>query len=171
MTDTPERSTAPWITAGVLGVLAVALAVALAVLIVPNRGKLPGGLSSSEKRAVTAASLELRNVLTLSRKTFAADSARALSGSSGKFRKDLPDVLNRFRKSMTAGKFDLKGEVGEAAFEQHSGNSTVVLLTGAGYTVGADGIPVLKTRDRFELTMTNVKGKWLASDFQNVGLV
>jgi len=172
MTDTRDRSgMAPWITAGVLGVLAIALAVTLAVFIVPNRGKTPGELTSSEKRAVIAASLELKNVLTYSRKTFDADYARALNGATGKLRDDLASKKALTLKALTAGKFDLQGQVTEAAFEQRSGNSTVVLLSATGYTVGADGTPVPKSIDRFELTMTDVKGKLLMSDFRNVGLV
>ena len=172
MTDTPDRSRiAPWITAAVLGVLAIALAVALTVFILPNRGKTPGALSSSEKSAVTGAKQELINVLTYSRKTFDADYARALSGATGKLRDDLAGKKALTLQALTAGKFDLKGQVTEAAFEQRSGNSTVVLLSATGYTVGADGTPVPKSADRFELTMTDVKGKWLMSDFQNVGLV
>ena len=71
MADTRHRSAfAPWVTAGALGVLAIALAVALAVFIVPDRGMVSGGLSSSERSAVSAAKQELINVLTYSRKTF-----------------------------------------------------------------------------------------------------
>jgi Mce-associated membrane protein len=172
MTDTRDRSgVAPWITAGVLGVLAIALAVALTVFILPNRGKTAGELTSSEKRAVNAAKQELINVLTYSRKTFDADYARALNGATGNLRDDLASKKALTLKALTAGKFDLQGQVTEAAFEQRSGNSTVVLLSATGYTVGADGTPVPKSIDRFELTMTDVKGKWLMSDFRNVGLV
>ena len=172
MTDTRDRTGfAPWITAGVLGVIAIALAVALTMFIIPNRGKTPGGLSASEKRAVTAAKLELINVLTYSRKTFDADYTRALDGSTGKLRDDLASKKAAFLKAMNVGKFDLLGKVTEAAFEQRSGKSSVVLLSATSYTVSADGTPVPKTIDRFELTMTDVKGKLLMSDFQNVGLV
>ena len=99
------------------------------------------------------------------------DYARALNGSTGKLREDLSSKKALTLQALNSGKFDLLGQVSEAAFEQHSGNSTVVLLSGSGYTVGADGVPVLKSRDRFALTMTDVDGKWLMSDFQNVGLV
>ena len=172
MSDTRDRSAiAPWITAGVLGVLAVALAVALTVFILPNRGTSPGGLSSSEKRSVTAAKQELINILTYSRTTFDADYARALDGATGTLKDDLAGKKALTRKALTDGKIDLLGKVTEAAFEQRSGDSTVVLLSATGYTVGADRVPVAKSTDRFELTMTDVKGKWLMSDFQNVGLV
>lgn len=172
MTDTRDRShITPWITAAVLGVLAIGLAVALTVFIIPNRGKTPGALSSTEKSAVTAAKQELINVLTYSRKTFDADYARALSGAAGKLHDDLAAKKALTLKALNAGKFDLKGQVTEAAFEQRNGTSTVVLLSATGYTVGADHTPVPKSSDRFELTMTDVKGNWLMTDFQNVGLV
>lgn len=172
MTDTRGRSgIAPWITAGVLGFLAVALAAALALFILPERGKGAGALTSSEKLAVNAARQELINVLTYSRKSFDADYNRALDGATGKLREDLAGKKDLTRKTLIAGKIDLKGEVTEAAFEQRSGNSTVVLLSATGFTVGDNGTPVPKSIDRFELTMTKVKGKWLMSDFQNVGLV
>jgi len=172
MTDTRGRSgIAPWITAGVLGVLAIALVVALTVFIVPNRGQGPGGLSSSEKSAVSAAKQELINLLTYSRKTFDADYQRALNGAAGKLREDLASKKALTRETLIAGKIDLKGEVTAAAFEERSGSSTVVLLSATGFTIGANGTPVPKSIDRFELTMTNIKGKWLMSDFRNVGLV
>jgi Mce-associated membrane protein len=172
MTDTRDRSgIVPWVTAGVLGVVAIALAMALVVFIVPNRGTTPGELNATEKGAVTAAKQELINVLTYSRKTFDADYARTLNGATGALRDDLSKKKALTLKALTTGKIDLKGKVTAAAFEQHVGDSTVVLLSATGYTVGADGVPVPKSIDRFELTMVKVKGKWLMSDFRNVGLV
>ncbi|MDT4908500.1 MAG: hypothetical protein QOF87_1054 [Pseudonocardiales bacterium] len=172
MTDTRDRSgIAPWLTAAVLGVLAIALALTLVVFIVPNRGKTPGELNATETGAVTAAKQELINVLTYSRKTFDADYARTLNGATGALRDDLSKKKALTLKTLTAGKIDLKGTVTAAAFEQNVGNTTVVLLSATGYTVGADGVPVPKSIDRFELTMVKVKGKWLMSDFRNVGLV
>lgn len=172
MTDSRDRSgIAPWATAGVLGVLAIVLAVALTVFIVPNRGTTPGELTATEKSAVTAAKQELINVLTYSRKTFDADYARALNGATGALRDDLSKKKALTLQALTAGKIDLRGKVTAAAFEQHAGGSTVVLLSATGYTVGANGVPVPKSIDRFELTMVKVKGKWLMSDFRNVGLV
>ena len=171
MTDAPERSIAPWITAAVLGVLAIALSLALFVFILPNRGNSPGELNSTEKGAVTAAKQELINVLTYSRKTFDADYTRALNGATGGLRDDLSKKKALTLQALTAGKFDLKGKVTAAAFEQQADGKTVVLLSATGYTVGADGVPVPKSIDRFELTMVKIKGKWLMSDFRNVGLV
>ncbi|PZS34114.1 MAG: hypothetical protein DLM58_06300 [Pseudonocardiales bacterium] len=171
MTDTRHRSgTAPWITAGVLGVLAIVLAVALTVFIVPNRGDSPGALSGSEKQAVTAARQELINILTYSRKTFEADYTRTLGGATGPLKDDLAKKKTLTLQTLTKSKFDLKGTVSAAAFEQRVGNTTVVLLSATGYTVGDNGVPVPKSIDRFELTMTKVNGKWLVSDFRNVGL-
>lgn len=172
MTDTRDRSgIAPWLTAGVLGVLAIGLALALVAFIVPNRGQSPGELNATEKGAVTAAKQELINVLTYSRKTFDADYTRTLNGATGALREDLAKKKALTLQTLTAGKIDLKGKVTAAAFEQHVGDTTVVLLSATGYTVGADAVPVPKSIDRFELTMVNVKGKWLMSDFRNVGLV
>jgi Mce-associated membrane protein len=172
MTDTRDRSgIAPWVSAGVLGVLAIVLALLLGLFILPNRGDSPGELTAPERSAVTAAKQELINVLTYSRKTFDADYARTLNGATGALRDDLAKKKALTRQALTTGKIDLKGAVTAAAFEQHVGDSTVVLLSATGYTVGADGVPVPKSIDRFELTMVNVKGKWLMSDFRNVGLV
>jgi Mce-associated membrane protein len=172
MTDTRDRSAAaPWLTAGVLGVLAIALALALVVFIVPNRGHVKGQLTSTEKGAVTAAKQELINILTYSRKTFDADYARALNGATGSLRDDLAKKKALTLQALNAGKIDLRGKVTAAAFAEQSGGNSVVLLSATGYTVGADGVPVPKSIDRFQLTMVKVKGKWLMSDFRNVGLV
>ena len=172
MTDTRNRSgLTPWLTAGVLGVLAIALALALVVFIVPNRGQTAGELTSTEKQAVNAAKQELINILTYSRATFDADYTRTLNGSTGALKDDLAKKKALTLKALNTGKIDITGKVTAAAFEQHAGDTTIVLLSATGYTVGADHVPVPKSIDRFELTMVNVKGKWLMSDFRNVGLV
>jgi hypothetical protein len=172
MTDTRDRSgVAPWLSAGVLGVLAIALALTLGLFIMPNRGNSPGELTSTEKSAVNAAKQELINVLTYSRKTFDADYNRALNGATGALRDDLAKKKTLTLQALTAGKIDLRGKVTAAAFAEQADGKTVVLLSATGYTVGADGVPVPKSIDRFELTMVKIKGKWLMSDFRNVGLV
>lgn len=172
MTDTRDRSgLAPWLTAGALGVVTIALAVALTAFILPDRGNSAGELTSTEKQAVSAAKQELINILTYSRQTFDADYARTLSGATGALQEDLAKKKALTLKTLTTGKIDLKGTVTAAAFEQHVGDTTVVLLSATGYTVGADHVPVPKSIDRFELTMVHIKGKWLMSDFRNVGLV
>ena len=51
------------------------------------------------------------------------------------------------------------------------GNTVVSAVRQTRYTVGADGVPVPKSIDRFELTMVKINGKWLMSNFTNVGLV
>jgi Mce-associated membrane protein len=172
MTETRNSSgVVPWLTAGILGVLAIALALTLAMFIVPNRGQVKGQLTSTEKSAVTAAKQELINVLTYSRRTFDADYARALNGATGPLRDDLAKKKALTFQALDAGKIDLKGKVTAAAFAEQSGGNMVVLLSATGFTVGADGVPVPKSIDRFELTMVKVNGKWLMSDFRNVGLV
>ena len=47
----------------------------------------------------------------------------------------------------------------------------LILVSADGYKLPDGGQRTLTSTARFELTMTKVKGKWLASDLQSVGLI
>ena len=71
---------------------------------------------------------------------------------------------------MTSGKFDLQGQVTSCRFEEPaSGASYAVLVSAQGYKVPDTGPKTLASTARFEVTMTQVKGKWLASDCNRSG--
>jgi hypothetical protein len=177
MTDTrPPGDRTPWITAGVLGVIAVVLAVLLLAVIRPDRHRHESaakklGLTSAEQQAVDAGAQQVLNLLTYSRKTFDADFARTLAGSTGGLRSDLDKQKPTLLSEITKNKFDLEGTVKNSAFEERDGANYLVLVSADGYVLPDGGTKTLKSTARFELTMAKVSGKWLASNLRSVGLV
>ncbi|MFN2519110.1 MAG: hypothetical protein ABR604_08730 [Jatrophihabitantaceae bacterium] len=174
----PRRpsGSAPWITAAVLGGVALILAGLFVLVIRPahdrhdSAPKAPG-LSGAEQQAVDAGAKQIVNILTFSRKTFEADYARTLAGATGALRVDLEKQKPTLLAQMTTGKFDLEGTVTNSAFEEINGNNSLVLISAQGYKLPAGGRRTLATTARFEVTMTKVDGKWLAGGLQSVGLI
>jgi hypothetical protein len=174
----PSGSRGRWITAAVLGAVAVALAV---VIVFPlsharhHRHRLQSqvGLSTVEQAAVTAADQQVLNMLTYRRKTFDADYARTVAGASGPLASDLNKSSNKtaLLQKMTQGKFDLQGQITASAFEESSGTTYNVLVSASGYQVPDGGQRTLSSTARFEVTMTRAGTKWLASNLQSVGLI
>jgi hypothetical protein len=177
MTETRRRgAVAPWLVGGVAAVVAIVLAVGLVVYHLPSRhgrvhAPVAGALSGREQQAMQAASQEVVNLLTYARKTFNADFQRALSGMSGSLQSDQAKDKAATLAAMNKGKFDLKGQVTQTAFEQSDGkNAVLVLVSATGYQIPASGTPTPTTYARFEITMTDVKGAWLATNLSSVGL-
>jgi Mce-associated membrane protein len=163
------------VTAVVFGVVAIALAAVLVVFHLPSRhGRVQpasaGALTGTEQTAMTAASQEVVNLLTYTRKSFDSDFTRALNGMTGSLRTDQTKAKASTLAAMNKGKFDLKGEVTATALEQNSGKTMTVLISATGYQVPASGTPNPVTYARFEITVTKSGDKWLASDLQSVGL-
>jgi hypothetical protein len=175
----PRRTSgrAPWITAGVLGVIAALLAVAVFVLIPSSKrhdraSGSPGALTSDQQHAVTAAATEAVNVLSFSRKTFAADFARALAGTTGALKSDLEGKKATTLSTMTSGKIDLHATVAQSAYEgtDSSTHHILVLVTVNGFNTNDQGVSTAPTPQRLEMTMNKVGSKWLASDIESVGI-
>jgi hypothetical protein len=177
MTEIRRRSaSAPWVAGAGAAVIAIVLAVALVVFHLPSRhsrvrAPVAGALGASEQQAMQAASQEVVNLLTYTRATFNADFERALNGMSGSLQADQAKAKAATLAAMNKGKFDLKGQVTQTAFEQDAGKNTVLILVSAtGYQVPASGTPTPTTYARFEITMTDIKGAWLATNLSSVGL-
>lgn len=166
-----RRGAAPWISAAVAGAAAIVLAVVLLVPLRHAKDAPVSGLSSREQSAMTAASQEVVNLLTYTRKNFDADFQRALSGMTGALLSDQQKLKDQTKTAMAKNKVDLKGEVAEVAYSgtDDAGN-ILVLVSAAGYQVPESGTPLMTTNARFEITMNRIGGKWLASNLQNVGL-
>lgn len=179
MTDTRAPiGRAPWLTAAALGVVAIVLAGVVLFVIRPDRHRHEKaaravGLPAAAQQAIDAASKQVVNMLSYSRKSFDADYSRAVNGATGALRTDLSDGSKKstLLKQMTSGKLDLQGTVTAAAFEESSGANWLVLIYAQAYQVPDGGKRTLSSAPRFEITMTKVDGKWLASDLQNVGLI
>ena len=174
----PSGSRGRWIAAAVLGAVAVALVVVIAVPLRDardHRHHVAGqvGLSGVEQAAVTAATQQVLNMLTYKRSTFDADYARTVAGATGSLKSDLNQSSNKtaLLQKMQQGKFDLQGQVSASAFEENSGANYNVLVSASGYQVPDGGQRTLASTARFEITMTLVGTKWLASNLQTVGLI
>ena len=168
-------ATAPWVVAVVLAVVVAALVLALVRSLSVgddndhNSGRLTRP-SSQQLQAVQAGAVVAANLTTYSRKTYEADYRRALAGTTGALRTDLSKRKAAFLQAMKAGKFDLKASVVHAAFENASGSKVIVLVTLNGTHV-VDGVAnPASSPQRLELTMTQLDGKWVASNFTQVGV-
>lgn len=181
MSDAPARTGSsvrrwlPWLTAGVLAVVVVLIAVTLPyVRGVSARAQDAAqtvALPTDYQAAMQAAATEAANILTYSRKNFDADWNRALAGATGKLRTDQEAKRANTLDTMTKNKIDLKAKVQQFAFESADESGHVlVLVTVNGYTVSDAGTPSAETPQRLELTMVKSGGKWLASDLTMIGI-
>jgi hypothetical protein len=176
MAQSRDPSRAPWLAAAILGAAAILLGGLFVFVIHPAHDRnasapKPVGLTAAEQQSVDAGAKQVVNILTHSRKSFAADYARTVSGAAGALRADLVKKQAALLAQMTKGKYDLQGSVTNSAFEEVSGNSSLILVLAAGYKLPDRGQRTLILTTRFELTMTKVDGKWLASDLQSIGLI
>jgi hypothetical protein len=167
----PRRSTsAPWIAAGIAGVVLVGLLAVYFFVLRPDEDDVAGGLNSEERTAMSAAGTEAANVLSYRRSHFAADFQRALSGATGNLAGDLRQQKSNTRKTINDGKFDMSATVTHTALEGpagKSGHAYTVLVTLNGYRSNAPNQP---TPSQLALTVQLVRGKWLVSDVENIGV-
>jgi hypothetical protein len=173
--QTRARGRAPWVVATVLVLVVAALVVALVhVRAVRDDNKRDAGgagaPTAAQQRAVQAGATEAANLLTFTRKNFAADFARALKGTSGALKKDLTARKATTLSAMTKGKFDLKASVVESAFESASGGKVVILVTVNGTNVSDSKTPSVAQPQRLELTMVPSGSSWLADNLVSVGI-
>jgi Mce-associated membrane protein len=172
------RVSAPWLSAGVLAVVTIGLLLTLLLVIRPARADDNAAAASgsaafttSEQKAIAAAKVELVNLLSYSRKSFDADFARALEGTTGQLHQDLAAGKDDTKQKLEDGKFDLKAEVTNAAVagsDDHGGIQ--ILLVAKGYRVDDKGATSVAVPNRIQLTMVEKDGKWLAGDLQGIYL-
>jgi hypothetical protein len=171
----PARGNAPWVTAGVLVLLVALLAVILvhAISVRDDNDRNAGARyapTGDQQQAVQTGATEAANLLTFSRKTFAADFARALGGATGSLKKDLTARKATTLSAMTKGKFDLTAKVVESAFENEQSGKVQLLVTVNGANVNDSGQTSAAAPQRLELTMVRSGTKWLASNLTSVGI-
>lgn len=178
MTDARRADARPWIVAAALGAVAIALGAVVLFVIHPDRSdkqKLgrATGLTALQQQAMDAGRTEALNLTTYSRKAFAADYARALSGATGDLAKDLNSTPKRDQllANMNSGKFDLSGQVVNTALEAQAGDQFSVLVLTLGYKVPDTGPKVQSSRSRFEMTIVRQGGKWLVSSLKDIGTI
>jgi Mce-associated membrane protein len=160
----------PWLVAGILVVVAAALGVTVFAVLPTakdhHRSAIGNSaLSSDERAAMQAARVETVNLLTYARKTFDADWARALSGATGQLKGDLQTDKKTTLENLTKNKFDVTATVSDVALAGGDAKSGYqVLVVASGHRVDDSGTPSAAIPSRLQLTMTEVHGKWLASD-------
>ena len=168
----------PLIVAAVSGLLVAALVVAFVHVHSVSthhskQSKTGYALASDQAEVVTAAATEAANIITFSRKTFEADFARAINGTTGSLKTDLVGKKALTLTTMTDGKFDLKATVGAAAYGglTDDGKSTLVLVTLNAFKVADSSTGSSASVQRFQITMVKVGKSWLASDLNSVGIL
>ncbi|MDT4925701.1 MAG: hypothetical protein QOG01_3414 [Pseudonocardiales bacterium] len=171
MPESRRASIAPWISAAVAGVVLVALLLAYFLFLRDDMKAVVGELTTSEKAAITAAGTEAANLITYSRAHFDQDYQRAIDGTTGALRTDVVGKRTVTKQTITSGKFDASGVVTHAALvgpsEKNKTNGYVVLVTINGFRSTAKDVPI---QQNLQMTMVQVKGKWLAADVTNVAV-
>jgi hypothetical protein len=181
MAEPRRTSQAPWITAAVAGVVLIALMLVYFVALRPDERKADrehaqalqnsGQLTAEELTAMNAAGTEMVNLVTFSRAHFDSDFQRALDGATGALRSDVQKQRDNTLNAMTQGKFDLYGRLTHKALsdtvDANGTHGYVVLVTLNGYRTTAPDQPI---QQDMAVTVINVKGKWLASQVQNIGV-
>src|SRR5438270_4424667 len=139
MPDSARRRSTPVIAAVVAGVLAVALAIVLFAVVLPDDGTssdasspaTTGDLTAREQTAMNAAATEAVNLQSFRRAQFDADWQRAVGGATGALKQDLAGLKTKTRTTLTTNKEDLRAEVQEKALvgPTDNGKGYVVLVT------------------------------------------
>jgi hypothetical protein len=182
MSEPRRASLAPWITAGVAGVVLIALLLVYLLWLRPDEKdadsahakalQTAGQLTPTESAAMNAAAGEVVNILTLTRQDFEADYQRALDGATGSLHSDLEDLRDTTLKTMQDGKFDLFGRVTHKALSDsiQSGGKTgyVVLVSINGYRSTNPDVPF--RQQNLAVTIIRSGDRWLAADVSNIGV-
>lgn len=171
MADEQRRSGLPWRVVGALAVVAAVLAATLGWLLVHRGEHVTAGLSTREQAAVDAAARELIDTQSFRLAHFDADFARATAGLTGDMLKELTAKKASLQTSLRRSKFDTAATVTQAALKEDHGASAIVLLAMRNYRVDKSGKRTPFATGSFEITMSEVGGKWLASDLTSVGLM
>jgi len=129
------------------------------------------GLTTREQSAVDSASREMIYLQSFRRAQFDADFARAKDSATGGLAKEFASKKAALQTGLEKGKHDTSASVTQSAFEHFDGHTAKVLMTMNQYRIDAKGKRTLFSSGRFEVTVTDVAGRWLASDFVSVGLM
>jgi hypothetical protein len=170
MSQLRRNTAAPWIVAAVAGAVLLGLLAVYFFALRPDENDVAGALSSEERGAMTAAGTEAANVLSYRRSHFEQDFQRALSGAMGNLASDLRSQKSTTQKTINDGKFDMSATVTHTALEGSitgTPHAYTVLVTLNGYRSVAPNQP---TPSQLALTIRQVKGKWLVSDIENIGV-
>jgi len=158
-----------WLLAG-LAVLLTATATVLAVVRTSGRHAGAAGLSAAQNAAVSAARQEAINIQTYRRKSFDADFQAALDGLTAVKRTQWEANKATLKAQLNSQQIDAAATVSGAGLVSFAGNTAVVAVASDTQRVDSKGKTTTTARNRFQITMKLVSGKWLMDDLESVSI-
>ncbi len=158
-----------WLLAGLVVVLVAAAAV-LGVARTHGRHGGAAGLTAAENAAVSAARQEAINIQTYRRASFDADFQAALNGLTAAKQTQWQADKATLKSQLTSQKIDSAATVSGAGLVSFSGSTAVVVVASDTQRVDASGKATTTARNRFQITMKLVNGKWLMDDLESVSI-
>ena len=172
MTEPASRTVPRW-SVWLLAALAVVLLAAsgvLATVRVSHRHAGAAQLTEAENAAVSAARQEAINIQTYRLKSFDADFAAALAGLTPTKRTQWEANKTTLKSQLTAQKIDSAATVSGAGLVSFAGNSAVVAVAADTQRVDSAGKATTIARNRFQISMKLMNGKWLMDDLESVSI-
>lgn len=126
-----------------------------------NAGLPPGSVDLAY--AAEAGRAEVVNVLSYQRGDFAADEQRALDGATGALATQIRSTATSTRTAMQHGHYDLSGAVTAIAVERAQGATATLLVAATAYQVDDQGMQDEGDEQRYEVTVVQQQGRWVAS--------
>lgn len=153
---------------GVLGVLAVALASAVAIG--HWQGRDEGGLTEQHEQVARAAQAQTEAFLTVDHRDMDAAIKKVLAGATGDFKKDYASRREEIIEAATRNESLSTGEVVSLGIGELDEDSALVYVAANSEVSNTTTEGTKQPRYyRLQLDMTLEDGKWLASDVQFVG--
>ncbi len=169
MTASATRSRVPRVVTAVLGVVALALAAVVAVLVVQRVHHEHGlSLTASESRVLDAAKQDFITLQTYRQTTFDQDFANAESVVTGSAKTNLLGSKTSLKNTLTTNKTNSTASIVSASIVSSSGGKYQVLILASLETRDTTGKLVQARPSPATLTLVKVKGTWLISDIQLV---
>jgi hypothetical protein len=158
-----------WLLAGLVVLLAVAAGV-LATVRTSGRHAGAAELSGAQNAAVSAARQEAINIQTYRRKSFDADFQAALNGLTTAKQTQWQATKATLKAQLTGQKIDSAATVSGAGLVSFTRDSAVVVVASDTQRVDSAGKATTTARNRFQITMKRVNGKWLMDDLESVSI-
>jgi hypothetical protein len=169
----PARHVVPrwsvWLLAGLALLLLVASGV-IATVRISHRHQGAAQLSSAENAAVSAARQEAINLQTYRRKSFDADFQAALNGLTPTKQTQWQATKATLKSQLTGQQIDSAATVSGAGLVSFDGSSAVVVVASDTQRVDAAGKATTIARNRFQISMKLMHGKWLMDDLASVSI-
>jgi hypothetical protein len=113
--------------------------------------------------AAQAARTEVMNVLSYRRAQFDADQQRAQGGATSPLSEQIERDAAATQAAMIKGKYDLNGTLSAVAVESAADASATLLLAGNSNKLSDAGVVIGTSPVRYEVTVNQSGGRWVAS--------